>query len=374
MEVGIEVRNLAIYVHIPFCKQKCKYCDFNSFFTEDNSLIESYINAVCKQLVFYSEVSKNFCVSSVYFGGGTPSFIAEKYIMQILNVIKDKYNVKNEVEITIEANPGTVNLVRLKNYRDFGINRLSFGVQTLNDRLLKDIGRVHSAGEAINGFYLAREAGFDNISLDIMFGLPSQGIKDVENTVDEFIKLNPEHISAYSLKIEENTVFGKLYREKKLTLPDEATERDMYYIIKEKLFNAGYIQYEISNFAKCGYESKHNTSYWLRQDYLGMGISSASCFNEVRFTGTADFKSYIENPIENFSEYEVLTDDVIASERIILGLRLTKGVTKDLFVKPEWIKSCEELIKKGLLVESDNRIFLSDKGLDLANQVFVEFI
>jgi len=375
MEVDIKVKKLAIYLHIPFCKQKCKYCDFNSFFIKSKDKINEYITALCDEIEYYANGANEFEISSVYFGGGTPSFIDEKNIKIVLDTIKAQYNVMNDAEITIEVNPGTVNFEKLKTYNEIGINRLSIGIQTLNDSLLEEIGRIHTSKEAKECFYLARRAGFNNISLDIMFGLPNQTLKDVENTLEDFIKLDPEHISAYSLKIEEGTVFGKLYRENNLKLPAEDIEREMYYLIKKKLKEAGYNQYEISNFSKANYESRHNSAYWKRQDYLGFGISASSCFKEVRFTNTDNFSKYIENPIENFSEKEVLTKDIIESERVVLGLRMLRGLEiEEFYKKDEWTKALEELIENGLLTNMGGMIRLTDKGLDLANQVFVEFI
>ncbi len=374
MEVGNKMKKLALYVHIPFCKQKCKYCDFNSFFLNDEIKIERYILALCSQIEYYADKSSEFEVASVYFGGGTPSFISEKYIGQITNRIREKYNMIDNPEITIEANPGTVTFEKLKKYRSFGINRLSFGVQTLNDKLLKSIGRIHTAKNAIDGFNIAREVGFRNISLDIMFGLPGQEIKDVEDTLNRFIELDPEHISAYSLKIEDNTEFGRLFKKGKLDLPPEEAEREMYYLIKSKLKEHGYNQYEISNFSKPGFEAIHNTAYWERQDYLGFGISAASCFNEVRFCNTENIDSYIDKPINNFCELEELTKDEISSERIFLGLRLLKGISKEFFEKKEWKKSLDGFIVSGLLKEENGKVSLTDRGLDLANRVFMEFV
>lgn len=374
MEVGNKMKKLALYVHIPFCKQKCKYCDFNSFFLNDEVKIERYILALCSQIEYYADKSSEFEVTSVYFGGGTPSFINEKYIEQIINKIREKYNMAGNPEITIEANPGTVTLEKLKKYRSFGINRLSFGVQTLNDKLLKSIGRVHTAKCAVDGFNMARKAGFSNISLDIMFGLPGQELKDVEDTLNRFIELNPEHISAYSLKIEDNTEFGRLFKKGKLVLPSENEEREMYYLVKSKLKEHGYNQYEISNFSKPGFEAIHNTAYWERQDYLGFGISAASCFNEVRFCNTENIDSYIDKPINNFYEVEELTEDEISSERIFLGLRMLKGISKDLFIRDEWKKLVDDFIDSGLLKEENGTVSLTDRGLDLANRVFMEFV
>ena len=240
MEADIKVKKLAIYVHIPFCKSKCKYCDFNSFYIDDSIKIRQYVEALCEEIKYYSNKCKDFSVSSVYFGGGTPSFIDEKYIESIMKEIRYGYDVLEDAEITIEVNPGTVSSKKLKRYKAVGINRVSIGVQALNDRLLKEIGRVHTAKEATECFYLARDAGFSNISLDIMFGLPTQSLDDLKNTLNDFIELSPEHISAYSLKVEEGTVFWKLYSENKLKLPSEDIEREMYYLVKKELKEAGY--------------------------------------------------------------------------------------------------------------------------------------
>lgn len=374
MEVDIEVKKLAIYVHIPFCKQKCHYCGFNSFPIGNEEKIHRYITSLCKQIRYYGDKCKEFEVSSVYFGGGTPSFIDEKYIEVVMNTIKKHYYLLENAEITIEANPGTIDFNKLEKYRKLGFNRISFGVQTLNDNILKSIGRVHSAKEAEDGFALARKAGFDNVSLDIMIGLPNQTFEDVKQTVNSFIKFNPEHISAYSLKIEDNTVFSRLQEQGKLKLPSDEEEREMYYYIKDELKKSGYTHYEISNFSKPGYESRHNSAYWERQDYLGFGLSASSCFNEVRFTNTDDFESYVSKPIENFWEEEYLSDEVINSEKIILGLRMLKGIDENLFFKSEWRESLNKLTQKGLVKNNSGKISLTDRGLDLANQVFVEFI
>ena len=373
MEADIEVRNLAIYVHIPFCKQKCKYCDFTSFVNLE-SRVSQYVTALLKEIREYSSAKKGYIVTSVYFGGGTPSFIDENLIEKIYNEIKDNYVLNDDIEVTIEANPGTISIEKLKKYHDIGFNRISFGVQSLSDKLLKEIGRVHTASDAIEGFYMARDAGFINISLDLMFGLPNQTLKDVEDTLDGFIRLNPEHISTYSLKVEENTAFGKLQSEGKLTLPSDEVERGMYYLIKEKLKNAGYEHYEISNFGKIGFESRHNTAYWERQAYLGFGLGASSCFNEVRFKNTDDFDKYINDFKKNIEDREVLSEEVINSEKIILGLRMLKGISKEYLVYDRWRASAKKLINLGLLEENGEILRLTDRGLDLANQVFVEFI
>ena len=367
------VNKLAIYVHIPFCKQKCKYCDFTSFENKEDK-ISIYIEALIKEILSYKEKVKNYIVTSVYFGGGTPSFIDANFIEEIYNSLKDNYKFSDDMENTIECNPGTITLDKLKKYREIGFNRISFGVQTFNDKLLKDIGRVHSVNDAISGFYMAREAGFNNISLDLMFGLPSQTLKDVSETLNKFIELNPEHISTYSLKIEEKTVLGRLYDEGKISLPAEDEERKMYYLIKEKLKQVGYNHYEISNFAKCDFESRHNTAYWERQNYLGFGLGASSCFEEVRFSNTNNFDEYIEDFESYIKDREELKKEDIDSEKVILGFRMLKGIDEELICYDKWRKSVKKLISAGLVIKEEGRIRLTDKGLDLANQVFIEFI
>ncbi len=367
------MKKLAIYVHIPFCKQKCKYCDFTSFSGYEDK-VRMYVDSLLREIEWYSEKAKDFIVTSVYFGGGTPSFIEANFIEEIFDSIKNNYNLDSIAETTIEANPGTVDIEKLGKYHKIGFNRISFGVQSCSDKLLKEIGRIHTSAEAIDGFSMAREVGFNNISLDLMFGLPNQTVEDVDNTLNEFIRLNPEHISTYSLKIEENTLFGKMQKEGKLALPSDDDERNMYYLIKDKLKLAGYEHYEISNFCKKGFASRHNTAYWIRQDYLGFGLGASSCFNEVRFKNTDNLDKYMESFEKNIEETEVLSQDVINSEKIILGLRMLKGISRDYIVSEKWEKSVEKLVKYGLLETTEDVIRLTDRGLDLANQVFVEFI
>lgn len=373
MEVENIMKKLAIYVHIPFCKQKCKYCDFTSFSGCEDK-VRIYVNSLLREIEWYSKKTKEYIVTSVYFGGGTPSFIDANFIEEIFCSIKNNYNLDSMVESTIEANPETVDIEKLRKYCKIGFNRISFGVQSFSDKLLKEIGRIHTVSDAINGFFMAREAGFNNISLDLMFGLPNQTVEDVDNTLNEFIKLNPEHISTYSLKVEANTIFGKMQRDGKLVLPSDDDERNMYYLIKDKLKQAGYEHYEISNFGKSGFTSRHNTAYWIRQDYLGFGLGASSCFNEVRFKNTDNLDKYMESFEKNIEETEVLSQDVINSERIILGLRMLEGISREYIVSEKWNNSVNKLIKYGLLEENEKRIKLTDRGLDLANQVFVEFI
>lgn len=366
------MKNLALYIHIPFCKQKCKYCDFNSYAGHEE-WVDTYVEALKAEILSYAKAVQDYMVTSVYFGGGTPSFIAAEKIQDVMRAIKGNYLFTDLPEITIEANPGTVSEEKFEQYLESGINRLSFGVQAVQDEILSEIGRVHTFEDVEKGYFAARKAGFENISFDLMFGLPKQILKDVEESVDKFIQLNPEHISAYSLKVEENTVFGKMQKEKSLILPTEEEEREMYYLVKNRLKEAGYAQYEISNFAKQGKESRHNLAYWKRIDYLGFGAGAASCFENCRFSNEENLNEYINRKGKRVYE-EKLTDDVIHSEEIILGLRLLEGVSKDLFDGEDERNKVKKLIKYGLLKEENEKICLTDIGLDLANQVFVEFI
>lgn len=377
------MKKLALYVHIPFCKQKCYYCDFNSFANMEQH-IDRYIEALCKEIKNNSDLRENYEITSIYFGGGTPSYIESKNIGKVLETIKSNYNINNNVEITIEINPGTVDKNKLKDYYNFGINRISFGVQSTNDEMLSRIGRIHNYKEFLDNFYQAREIGFSNISVDLIFGLPNQDLKMWSDTLEDILKLSPEHISSYSLKVEENTVFGDWQNKGELDLPTEEDEREQYYLLKEKLKDNGYLHYEISNFAKPGYESKHNLAYWERQDYLGVGSNSASCINNVRFSNEENIENYIRLIFEDLSPItfkEVLDEEQVFIEKIILGLRLSKGINEKEILKSQtqdkinrFVKNKKELLKIGLIEEKNDSLVLTKKGLDLANQVFIKFM
>jgi oxygen-independent coproporphyrinogen-3 oxidase len=377
------MRKLAIYVHIPFCKSKCRYCDFPSFSGKDD-LVKEYITCLCNEIHNYSEKCLGHTVSSIYLGGGTPSYIDEFYIEKIIKEIKNNYNILPDAENTIEINPGTINEDKLICYRENGINRISFGLQSTNDDILKYIGRIHTFDEFYRNYNLAREIGFTNISVDLIFGLPNQTLKIWEENLNKIISLNPEHVSGYSLKVEENTKFKEMYEKGELILPKEDEEREMYYMLKSKLKEAGYIHYEISNFAKPGYESRHNSAYWERQDYIGFGSSAASCFNEIRFSNETDIGKYIKMMKENKEGIvyrEVLDEEEIQKEKIILGLRMIKGIdvnkaTEDFdeSKKERFLGKTAELSKLGLIKSEDRLVTLTDRGLDLANYVTVEYL
>lgn len=353
----------SIYIHIPYCKQKCLYCDFNSYSNKEDT-INKYFDALIKEIKSYNIKELN----TIYFGGGTPSFVDSKYIREIMSILP-KAN-----EVTLELNPGTVNKEKLAEYKNIGINRLSIGLQAIQNDILKEIGRIHTLNDFEEAFKLARSVGFDNINVDLMHGLPNQSVQNFKDSVDYLVKLGPEHISCYSL-ILHNDVFKNL--------PIENDERKMYYYAKEKLKERGYIHYEISNFAKSGKESKHNLVYWNQEEYVGVGAGASSYLNGERYTNIASIEEYIKRinrgESVNIIEEKQNSEDKL-NEYMILKLRLIKGVNikeanekfkTDIVKKYE--KSLEKLKKLGL-IKIDENIYLTDKGLDLANIVWEEFI
>ena len=304
------MKEVGIYVHIPFCKHKCYYCDFISF-ADKNSLIDEYIkwlNYEIKEvgqgnrLDYENKLDDLVFVKTIYIGGGTPSFIESKYITEILKTIKENFVVDEDAEITMEMNPGTVNENKLKDYYNCGINRLSIGLQETNNALLKEIGRIHTYEDFKNTYSLVRNVGFKNINVDLMLGLPNQNILDLENSINKILDLDPEHISVYSLILEENTVLKNKVDQGILTLPEDEMERKMYYTVKNMLENNGYIHYEISNFAKKGFESKHNLDCWSQKEYMGFGAAAHSYTNNFRFSNIENIEEYINNFKNNKEE------------------------------------------------------------------------
>ena len=385
-------KELGIYIHIPFCKQKCYYCDFVSF-SDKIELQEKYIETLIKELKSYN--FEEYDVTTIYIGGGTPSYISSGLIKKVLENIKSK--IKNnktkweDIEITIEVNPGTVNKEKLEEYKNQGINRLSIGLQTTNDILLKKIGRIHTYKDFLDTYNLARNIGFANINVDLIIGLPEETISDVKKDLENIIKINPEHISVYSLIVEEGTKIENLLNENKITLPDEECERRMYWYVKNTLELNGYNHYEISNFAKENMESKHNINCWDQKEYIGLGISSHSYVENIRYGNTSNLEKYIENnDFANEQELETkkirIVDEVqskedMEKEYMMLGLRKTEGIKVSKFKEkfgenPIYIfrNELEKLVKENLIIVDGDNIYLSNKGLDLANLVFEEFI
>lgn len=382
-------QELGIYIHIPFCAKKCYYCDFVSYPNMKEKQKE-YVEALKKEIKSYD--LQNYNITTIYIGGGTPSYIESKYIVDVLEYIKSKLNANDtkfeNMEITIEVNPGTVTKEKLLDYKKVGINRLSIGLQSTNDRLLKQIGRIHKYQDFLQTYNLARNVGFTNINIDLMLGLPNQSIKDLKESIEKVISLQPEHVSIYSLIVEEGTKLYKQIETGELQLPEEELERKMYWYTKSKLELAGYKHYEISNYAKPKRESKHNSNCWEQKQYIGIGASAHSYLDNVRYCNVSNLKEYIsnmENVEADFEEKYIVNERQNLEDRknefMLLGLRKIDGVSiskfKEKYVENPIFKyrdSLEKLVNEGLVLIDGDVIKLTNKGLDLANIVWEEFI
>ncbi len=373
---------LGLYIHIPFCERKCYYCDFISF--PENNNIDIYIINLIKELAQYKEDLTKYSIDTVFIGGGTPSSIDAKYIKRIMDFIYENFNTSDIKEITLEVNPGTVDRIKTKIYKDIGINRISMGLQSLDDRLLKSIGRIHTSKEFFESFHMFREFGFHNINVDLMFGLPSQTIEDLNRTLCKVVELGIEHISLYGLIIEENTLMNKWHNKGILHLPDEDLERRMYHESLEFLEGKGYKQYEISNFSRRGFECRHNLIYWKIRPYLGVGLGSHSNLFNKRFWNTTSLIKYnqcLSNNLSPIDGEEIIEEKTKIAEFCIMGLRLNSGIDtiefKDRFgleIEEIYKDVIEKHVRNGLLDHRKERIVLSSKGLDLANLVEVDFM
>lgn len=382
-------QELGIYIHIPFCAKKCYYCDFVSYPNMKEKQKE-YVEALKKEIKSYD--LQNYNITTIYIGGGTPSYIESKYIVEVLEYIKSKLNANEtkfeNMEITIEVNPGTVTKEKLLDYKKVGINRLSIGLQSTNDRLLKQIGRIHKYQDFLQTYNLARNVGFTNINIDLMLGLPNQSIKDLKESIEKVISLQPEHVSIYSLIVEEGTKLYKQIETGELQLPEEELERKMYWYTKSKLELAGYKHYEISNYAKPKRESKHNSNCWEQKQYIGIGASAHSYLDNIRYCNVSNLKEYIsnmENVEADFEEKYIVNERQNLEDRknefMLLGLRKIDGVSIAMF-KEKYVEnpifryrdSFKKLVNEGLVLIDGDMIKLTNKGLDLANIVWEEFI
>lgn len=347
-----------IYVHIPFCVRKCPYCSFASY-----SGAEQMMDAYERRLIKEIEDAPRIEADTIYFGGGTPTYFGAARLCSILKCIKDKFDIKKNAEITVEANPGTVSERDFEKLFGAGFNRVSMGIQSLQSDELKSLGRIHSAGEAIAAVKAAYSAGFRNISGDIMFGTEGQSIESLKKTLCEFMQLPLTHISAYSLSVEEGTP----YFDNPPQLPDEDTEREMYWLIGEYIRDYGFDRYEISNYAKKGFESRHNMKYWLGEEYLGLGAGAHSYMNGVRYCNTAELDDYIAG--KDIKRDAVQIDSTEKEkEYYMLGLRIKEGVPE------KYHPNIEKLISAGLIERADGRIRLTDRGTDLASYVMEELM
>lgn len=372
-----------IYIHIPFCKQKCLYCDFVSGCGSDDDM-RRYQKALLNEI---ESTVIDGTVDSVFFGGGTPSLYPMEYIGEIIDRLRVKNILTDNCECTIEANPGTISYEKLCYYKNAGINRISIGLQSANDLELKELGRIHTYDEFLKSYDNARRAGFENINIDLMSAIPTQTFESYVNTLSRIIELKPEHISAYSLIIEEGTSFyEKYYKDDEFEklLPDEDTERKMYHYTKEYLIKNGYSRYEISNYAKEGYECRHNLKYWNRDDYYGFGVAAASLVRNVRYLNTADREDYIEKS-GDISKIRIEENKLSINEQMeefmFLGLRRTDGIDMEEF-KNNFGKNLYEVygdvvakhIENKLLLNEDGRLFLTDRGMDISNYIMSDFL
>ncbi|MBO4863814.1 MAG: oxygen-independent coproporphyrinogen III oxidase [Eubacterium sp.] len=392
---------LSIYVHIPFCKHKCIYCDFLSFDDRTTTTQIQYINALTSEIRMYKPYAERFIVKTIYIGGGTPSILDEAMIGKILETIKHIFKVDRFPEITIEANPGTIKYTDLISYREYGINRISIGLQSADAELLRRLGRIHDFDQFLQGFEAARRAGFENISVDIMSGLPGQDMHTLVDTITQVCEMGPEHISVYSLQVEEGT---PLYERDDLRslIPSEDADREMYQMTKKVLKSYGYNRYEFSNYSKPGYESRHNTVYWTGGQYIGLGVGASSFFKGQRFSNIKDIDSYIDicedirdeltrdtdrNRLYD-SATQVLRTNVETmfvnsriEEFMYLGLRMTAGVSRAEFKERfnrDIFDLYGEVINKytdqGFMQADENRVWLTDPGIDVSNYILADFL
>ena len=380
-------KKLELYVHIPFCEKKCLYCDFLSFSAEDD-LHKAYVDKLIEEIRVQAKNYSDYQISSIFIGGGTPSVIKAVYISNIMSAIYEAFIVESLAEVTIECNPGTVDIDKLLVYKQSGINRISVGLQSSVDKELQHLGRVHNYADFLYSYEKIRESGYKNVNIDLMSALPWQTLDSWKSTLKKVVMLKPEHISAYSLIIEEGTEFSKIYGspEGRKFLPTEEVERDMYHSTIDILKNYGYERYEISNYAKPGYESKHNIGYWTGEEYLGFGIGASSYVYGRRFHVEKDIKKYLDINMKRdimplYQNIHELSTKEKMEEFMFLGLRLTKGVLVtdfydrfgmeliDVFEKP-----IQKNISLGLLKYENLYLRLTDKGLDLSNRVMGDFL
>ncbi|MBQ7505698.1 MAG: radical SAM family heme chaperone HemW [Lachnospiraceae bacterium] len=381
-------QELELYLHIPFCKKKCAYCDFLSQ-TGDEKLIKDYISALQREI---KEVSADFAdrrIISVFFGGGTPSILPAGLIDRVMDTLRGCFSFGYGVEITIECNPGTLTREKLAIYKNAGINRLSMGVQSANDRELAMLGRIHSFRDVLSNYELARNVGFSNISMDLISGLPQQSVTSFLQSLRKVVMLKPEHISVYSLQIEEGTKYYDLYHyddearkrgDEPVLLPSEDAERAFIHESKRLLEEKGYRRYEISNYARKGFTCRHNVGYWKRKDYLGLGLGASSLIGRERFKRTTELAAYLKDDFEK-KEKSLLTMKEEMSEMMFLGLRMDEGVSRGDFydafgisLHQEYGEAIEKLKDQGLLLETPERVYLSERGFDLANVAMAEFV
>lgn len=388
-----------VYLHIPFCKSRCSYCDFATDVWRNSDAVGRYVDALCKEIAqqvrdatVMERASRNpvatapgsDAADTIYFGGGTPSLLAAKQVETILEAVSNQFVIDPNPEITMEMNPATVTPETLKEYKKLGVNRASFGVQTFNDRHLKLLARGHNADDARNTFKLLRDAGFDNISFDLIIGLPGQTLDDWKRNLDEALMMQPEHLSLYLLEIHQGTPLAEQIRTERRPMPDEELAADMYELMQDRVAAAGYGQYEISNFAKPGFESRHNTKYWRLDPVYGFGVSAHSFDGTERYANerdTAKYVALVETRGASVVERIALTEKQLSAEFAFLNLRLTRGLDLGEFrgrfgydLGHEFAGELESLVAAGLITVSNRHIRLTNKGMLYSNEVFSVFV
>lgn len=373
---------MELYLHMPFCVRKCAYCDFLSFPT-DQETQNLYTRRLREDIDAMEKKYGDIPVDTIFIGGGTPSVPDSALIVGIMERVRKAFHVAEGAEISMEANPGTVTREKLTDYRRAGINRLSFGLQSANDRELKLLGRIHTWAEFLESFHLARECGFTNINIDLMSALPGQTRESWKDTLKRVTDLNPEHISAYSLIIEDGTPFGEKYgsEEGRKLLPDEDSEREMYHETKRFLRDCGYERYEISNYAKPGRACRHNIGYWTGLPYLGLGLGASSYMDGCRFAVNSDMKQYLEEKPGMFTDVEKLTKKDMEEEFFYVGLRMTAGVSLPEFERRFGVSAkdvypglMEMFVEEKAAVFQGDRFVLTDYGLDVSNYIMARFL
>lgn len=375
-------KEMELYIHIPFCVKKCAYCDFLSF-PADETVQRKYVECLLKEIREMGKKYHKYTISTIFVGGGTPSILKSQWIVEIIDCIRSVFSVSLNAEISMEANPGTVTKGKLADYRIAGINRLSFGLQSADNQELMSLGRIHSWETFLESYHLAREAGFSNLNIDLMSALPGQTVDSWLDTLGRVTALFPEHISAYSLMIEEDTPFYEKYGscEGKRLLPDEDSERAMYHQTKAFLADSGYARYEISNYARPGFECRHNIGYWTGVPYLGVGLGASSYMEGTRFLGLTDIKKYMSAPPGTHGEIQKLTQKDLQEEFFYVGLRMVNGVSLKEFER-RFGQSVHDIYKgliprlesQGLVICKGERLCLTDYGMDVSNYVMAEFL
>lgn len=393
----MDTRNLELYIHIPFCVRKCLYCDFLSFAAPER-MYRGYVDKLIEEICGQSACFQESCVTSIFLGGGTPSILPGELLREVMEAVRGCFQVAEDAEITIEANPGTLTEQNLAVYRACGINRISLGLQSADDEELKRLGRIHTYDSFLKSYQRARQAGFANINVDLMSALPGQSVQSWKNTLRKVLMLRPEHISAYSLIIEEGTPFFEWYGNEKqeekaagaglpdeARLPDEDSEREMYHLTKQLLAEYGYERYEISNYAKPGCECRHNVGYWTGVNYLGLGLGASSYIGDYRFHNVTDLQEYLSMdfhmPGAAARDIQELTKKDKMEEFMFLGLRLMRGVSGSDFLarfgQNMWTvygAVLKELQQQGLIEAELPRIRLTERGIDVSNRVLSEFL